>query len=136
LTMRMACQAKFQHGDRTLFYKAGMTDQAIDTLTTGRMTKAWMNARNDAHDADMEKRCESPPYGDSESNFKRFIQRYGSIDPTSTIAVIRNVCRAKLNIQNRDPLYSVGLTDADIDRESTMELASNWLRKTLKQINH
>jgi hypothetical protein len=50
--------------------------------------------------------------------------------------VIRNVCRAKLNIQNRDPLYSVGLTDADIDRESTMELASNWLRKTLKQINH
>jgi hypothetical protein len=53
-TMQAACAAKFNHGDRSMFHKAGISDSAIDTTDTAELARAWFAARNKALSSESE----------------------------------------------------------------------------------
>jgi hypothetical protein len=48
VTLETACQAKFLKGDRTMFHRAGLSDETIDSMDVAILTNAWFASRNAA----------------------------------------------------------------------------------------
>jgi hypothetical protein len=80
--------------------------------------------------------CQAPPYGGTEKEYKRFIARWAKTDITSLVPVLENTCRAKYGTASRKPLYSVGLTDDDINKHDAVVLADKWMRVTVGALSH
>jgi hypothetical protein len=78
--------------------------------------------------------CSAPPYGDTVANFKAFIAKYQAIDATSMVSILEHTCRAKFAGGDRRPLYTVGLTDQEIDAGSTAAVASTWMDTTIRAL--
>jgi hypothetical protein len=138
-TMKMACDAKFGGGDRTMFYQAGLSDRDIDVSSTATLTNAWFDSRNKAHAHEASKnqsadenRCSRPPYGDTVAKFKAFTAKYQSTDATSLVSVLERTCRAKFDGGDRRALYTAGLTDQEIEAGSTVSLATTWMDVTIR----
>jgi hypothetical protein len=83
-----------------------------------------------AHAAD----CAGPTYGDTAENVVRLNEifsgpgQWGEVMPLLTM-----VCKSKFEGATRAPLYSVGLTDKDIDAYGTARITLIWLTATLQR---
>lgn len=65
--------------------------------------------------------CDAPPYGGTTPEFQAFVRNFGQyVEPTKILA---SVCNMKLRKVPRRPMYNLGLTDAEIDKKSTADLA-------------
>jgi hypothetical protein len=70
-------------------------------------------------------RCDAPPYGGTDAEFKAYVKNFGFLAvPTKILSA---VCNAKYNGASRTGLYNVGLTDEEIDRESAEDVAVDLL---------
>jgi len=137
-TLMLACEAKFNRGDRSLFYQNGISDHDIDTNGPAALTSAFLTARNKALASEelgeQPSDCSRPPYRDTVAKFKAFTAKYQATDATSLIGVLEVTCRAKFDGGSRRALYTVGLTDQEIATSSTTTLASIWMDATLKAL--
>ena len=79
-----------------------------------------------AHDL----KCSAPPYGDAAWSYARLKQRFASIDEDKIDDVLEKVCRAKFEHVGRRSVHRLGITDRDLARESTTQLAAKILSAT------
>jgi hypothetical protein len=79
-----------------------------------------------AHDL----RCSAPPYGDAAWNYARLKQRFASIDEDRIDEVLEKLCRAKFEHVDRRDVHRLGITDRELARESTTQLAARVLSAT------
>jgi hypothetical protein len=138
VTMQKACEAKFSNGDRTMFYQAGLSDTDINATGPAALTNAWFASRNKAIANELSGKrtndCSRPPYGDTVAKFKAFTAKYQATDATSLVFILESTCRAKFDGGDRKPLYTVGLTDQEINKGSTTALAATWMDVTWKTL--
>jgi hypothetical protein len=137
-TMKEACQAKFSGGDRTKFHQAGLSDDKINATDTAALTREWFASRNKAlareSSGEQAGHCSRPPYGDTVAKFKAFTAKYQATDATSLISILEMTCRAKFDGGDRKALYTVGLTDQEINTTSTATLAATWMNATVRAL--
>ena len=70
-------------------------------------------------------RCEVPPYGMSDQEFKQFVDLFGHIvTPARTLPII---CNMKFGGGDRTALYNLGFTDQDIDSKRVGVLTSEMI---------
>ena len=79
-----------------------------------------------AHDL----RCSAPPYGDAAWNYARLKQRFASIDEDKIDDVLEKLCRAKFEHVGRRDVHRLGITDRELAKESTTQLAARVLSAT------
>ena len=79
-----------------------------------------------AHDL----RCSAPPYGDAAWNYARLKQRFASIDEDRIDEVLGKLCRAKFEHVGRRDVHRLGITDRELAKESTTQLAAKVLSAT------
>ena len=81
-----------------------------------------------AHADDM--KCAAPPYGDAAWNYARLKQRFASIDEEKIDEVLEELCRAKFEHVGRRSVHKLGITDRELAKESTTQLAARVLSAT------
>lgn len=79
-----------------------------------------------AHDL----RCSAPPYGDAAWSYARLKQRFASIDEDKIDDVLEKLCRAKFEHVGRREVHRLGITDRELAKESTTQLAAKVLSAT------
>lgn len=136
-----ACKAKFEHGSRNSYYRNGIDDAQIDSSSTSELANRWIRARNASLAEEQEQQqeqlkriCETPPYGSAVSTFKGFIAKWSGTDAISLVSILEMTCRAKHRTGDRRALYTVGLTDDEIDQEDPIKLADTWISATVDSI--
>jgi hypothetical protein len=77
--------------------------------------------------------CDSPPYGGTQSEFHRFVQKFNRV--VIPAKILAGVCNAKFGRASRAGLHKLGLTDAQIDTESTERLAADTIVALKKLVN-
>src|SRR5579883_3632430 len=82
--------------------------------------------RAGAHDL----KCAAPPYGDAAWNYARLKQRFASIDEDRIDEVLGKLCRAKFEHVGRRDVHRLGITDRELAKESTTQLAAKVLSAT------
>lgn len=86
------------------------------------------SSSNPVHADDM--RCAAPPYGDAAWNYARLKQRFASIDEEKIDEVLEKVCRAKFEHVGRRGVHRLGISDRELAKESTTQLAAKILGAT------
>jgi hypothetical protein len=81
-----------------------------------------------AHADDM--KCAAPPYGDAAWNYARLKQRFASIDEEKIDDVLEKLCRAKFEHVGRRDVHRLGITDRELAKETTTQLAAKVLSAT------
>lgn len=79
-----------------------------------------------AHDL----KCSAPPYGDAAWNYARLKQRFASIDEDKIDDVLEKLCRAKFEHVGRRSVHRLGITDRELAKDSTTQLAAKVLGAT------
>lgn len=74
--------------------------------------------------------CSAPPYGDAAWNYVRLKQRFASIDEEKIDDVLEKVCRAKFEHVGRREAHRLGITDRELAKETTTQLAAKVLNAT------
>jgi hypothetical protein len=77
--------------------------------------------------------CDSPPYGGTQSEFHQFVQQFNRI--VIPAKILAGVCNAKFGRTSRAGLHKLGLTDAQINTESTERLAADTIVALKKLVN-
>ncbi|HEX4159523.1 MAG TPA: hypothetical protein VHY79_13700 [Rhizomicrobium sp.] len=77
--------------------------------------------------------CDSPPYGGTQSEFQGFVHKFGHI--VTPAKILAGVCNAKSGRASRAGLYRLGLTDTQIEAESTERLATDTIVALKKLVN-
>jgi len=83
-----------------------------------------------AHAAD----CNGPTYGDTVTNVVELNEifdgpgQWGEVMP-----LLAMVCKSKFEGASREPLYSIGLSNEDIETYGTARITLIWLTVTLRQ---
>lgn len=75
-------------------------------------------------------KCAAPPYGDAAWNYARLKQRFASIDEDKIDEVLEKLCRAKFEHVGRRDVHRLGITDRELAKESTTQLAAKVLSAT------
>jgi hypothetical protein len=75
-------------------------------------------------------RCAAPPYGDAAWNYTRLKQRFASIDEDKVDDLLERLCRAKFEHVGRARFHKLGITDRELARQSTTQLAAKILSVT------
>lgn len=75
-------------------------------------------------------KCSAPPYGDAAWNYARLKQRFASIDEDKIDDLLEKLCRAKFEHVGRRNVHQLGITDRELAKESTTQLAAKILSAT------
>ena len=98
-------------------------------MLAGLVLAAWVAfSPRPAHADDM--RCAAPPYGDAAWNYARLKQRFASIDEEKIDDVLEKLCRAKFEHVGRRSVHRLGISDRELARDSTTQLAAKVLSAT------
>jgi hypothetical protein len=81
-----------------------------------------------AHGHDL--KCAAPPYGDLAWNYARLKQRFASIDEDSVDELLEKLCKAKFEHVGRRSVHRLGITDRELAKQSTTQLAAKVLSAT------
>ncbi len=79
-----------------------------------------------AHDL----KCAAPPYGDAAWNYARLKQRFASINEDNVDELLEKLCKAKFEHIGRRSIHLLGITDRELAKESTTQLAAKILSAT------
>jgi len=71
-------------------------------------------------------RCNAPPYGGTDAAFHALVNAWGDI--INIVPMLTEICNEKFGGAPRTPLYTLGLTDQQIDGKSTEELALDTIQ--------
>jgi len=75
-------------------------------------------------------KCAAPPYGDAAWNYARLKQRFVSIDEDKIDDVLEKLCKAKFEHVGRRDVHRLGISDRELAKESTTQLAAKVLSAT------
>ncbi|MGH8294010.1 MAG: hypothetical protein ACRETZ_00700 [Steroidobacteraceae bacterium] len=75
-------------------------------------------------------KCSAPPYGDAAWNYARLRQRFASVDEDKVDDLLERLCQAKFDHIDRRHFRKLGITDRELGRESTTQLAARILSAT------
>src|SRR5690348_11482583 len=79
-----------------------------------------------AHDL----KCSAPPYGDAAWNYARLKQRFASIDEDKIDDLLEKLCRAKFEHVGLRSVHRLGISNRELAKESTTQLAAKVLSAT------
>jgi hypothetical protein len=79
-----------------------------------------------AHDL----RCAAPPYGDAAWNYTRLKQRFPDVDEEKVDDLLEKLCKAKFEHVGRRSVHRLGITDRELAKKGTTELAAKILSAT------
>jgi hypothetical protein len=87
------------------------------------------------------KKCNAPPYGDTETAYKEFAHRSQALvlrvgESFLPTKVLPPICRAKFEGADRTPFYNLGFTDRDFETKSTTEFATQWVLAVMDLIRN
>lgn len=129
--IELMCNVKFTDGDRSIINQMGITDEDINNKSTAELAidllKGSLKAIKEAQ-AEIAN-CDAPPYGTADNNYKAYAMTFTpSLGQEASDKIIAFMCRIKYKGADRSGTYKLGITDKDIDKKDTPDLAIAFMR--------
>jgi hypothetical protein len=129
------CNVKYTVADRSIMHQLGITDEDINNKSTAELAileyKLALKAIKEAQAESAN--CDAPPYGTTDNNYKAYAMSFApSLGQDTVDKFIAMMCRIKYKEADRSGMYKVGITDKDIDKKDTPDLAIDLMKGVQK----